>query len=92
MNIWLAVAHAEENLDYSRWWIVVEIIQLLFGTGYFDTYCVWDKTVLIPKGSGEYHIIALVEVLWKVIIINSDWCLSDSNELNDVLYRFISWI
>ena len=39
----------------------------------------WSTIVLIPKGSGEYHIIGLVEVLWKVIIINIDQFLSDSN-------------
>ena len=66
------MAQAGENLDYYRWWIVVDIIQLLFGTGYFDTYCMWDTIVLIPKGNGEYHIIGLVEVLWKFIIINID--------------------
>ena len=54
--------------------------------------CKWATIVLIPKGSGEYHIIGLVEVLWKVIIINSDCCLSDFNELNDVFHRFRAWI
>ena len=82
----------EENPESLKWWIVVEIIHLLFGKSYFDTYCMWDTTVLIPKVSGEYHIIGLVEVLWKVIIINSDCCLSDFNELNDVLHRFRAWI
>ena len=52
----------------------------------------WYTIVLIPKGSGEYHIIGLVEVLWKVIIINIDRCLSDSNKLNDVLHGFRAWI
>ena len=54
--------------------------------------CTWDTIVLIPKGSGEYHTIDLVEVLWKVIIINIYLCLSDSNELNDVLQGFRAWI
>ena len=27
------VAQAEKNLDYPRWWVVVEIIQPLFDTG-----------------------------------------------------------
>ena len=70
----------------------MEIINLLFGTGELDKDCTWDTIVLIPKGIGEYHIIGLVEVLWKFIIINIDWCLSDSNELNDVLHGFRSWI
>ena len=72
LKIWLAVAQAEEKLDSTRWWIVVEIIQLLFRTGYFDTYCMWSTIVVILKGNEEYHIIGLVEVLWKIIIINID--------------------
>ena len=52
----------------------------------------WDTIVLISKVSGEYHILGLVEVLWKVIIINVDRCLSESNELNDDLHGFRAWI
>ena len=48
----------------------------------------WAAIVLIHKGSGEYHIIGLLEVLWKVIIINIDGCLLDSKTFNDVLQRF----
>ena len=54
--------------------------------------CTWATISLIAKGIGEYHIIGLVEVIWKVIIINIYRCLSDSNELNDVLHKFIAWI
>ena len=51
LKIWLEVAQAEEKLDSPRWWIVVEIIQLLFRTGYFDTYCMWSTIVVILKGN-----------------------------------------
>ena len=50
----------------------------------------WYTIFLIPKGSGEYHIIGLVEVLWKVIIINIDRCLLESNELTGVMHGFIA--
>ena len=36
LKIWLAVAQAEENPDPPRWHIVVDILQLSFGTGYFS--------------------------------------------------------
>ena len=54
--------------------------------------CTWDTIYLIPKSIGGYHIIGLVEVLWKFTIINIDRCLSESNELNDVLQGFRTWI
>ena len=54
--------------------------------------CMWATIALIPKSIGEYHIIGLVEVLWKFVIINIYRCLSDSNELNDVLQGFRAWI
>ena len=54
--------------------------------------CMWATIARITNVSGDYHIIGLVEVLWKVVIINIDWCLSDSSKLNDVLHKFRAWI
>ena len=88
LKIWLATARAEENTDPSRWWIVVDIINLAFVTGELATECKWDTIVIIPKGNVEYHIIGLVEVLWKVIGINIDQHLEESINLYDVLHGF----
>ena len=54
--------------------------------------CTWATIALIPKVSGDYHIIVLVEVLWKFIIINIDRCLSESKELYGVFHEFKAWI
>ena len=69
----------------------MEIIHLLFGTGELDKYCTWDTIFLIPKGISYYRITVLAYILWEVIIINIDWHLAYSNELNYLLHGFISW-
>ena len=74
----LAAAQEEEKPDPSRWWISVKIIQLEFDIGELALDCTWNTIILLPKGGGEYHVIGLVEVLWKVISIIIDRRLEES--------------
>ena len=90
LKIWLTAAREEENPDPSRWWVVVDKIQMAFFTGELETECTWYTVVFIPKGNREYRIIGLVEVLCKVIDINIYQRLEDSIDLRDVLYGFRS--
>ena len=78
LNIWLAVAQAEEKPDPYRWWISVEIIQLAFDIGELALDCAWNTVILLPKGGGEYQVIGFVEALCKVISIIIDWSLAES--------------
>ena len=56
----------------------MEIIQLLFGIGELALDCAWNTVILLPKGGGEYQVIGLVEVLFKVIYIIIDRSLEES--------------
>ena len=78
LNICLAAAQAEEKPDPYRWWISVEIIQLLFGIGELALDCAWNTVILLPKGGGEYQVIGFVEALCKVISIIVDWSPEES--------------
>ena len=90
LKIWLVAARAEEKPDPSRWWIVVDIIQMVFFTGELVMECTWYTIVIIPKENREYRIIGLVEVLWKVVNINIYQCQEESIDFHDVLHGFRS--
>ena len=56
----------------------MKIIQLEFDIWELALYCTCNTVILTPKGGGEYHVIGLVEVLWKVISIIIDRRLEES--------------
>ena len=78
LNIWLAVAQAEEKPDPYRWWISVDIIQLSFYIEQLALDCTWNTFILLPKGGGEYQAIGLLKMLFKVISIIINWLLAES--------------
>ena len=43
---------------------------------------------MIPKGGGCYHIIDLVDVVWKVVTVILNRCFTASTVLDDVLHGF----
>ena len=47
----------------------MKIIQLEFDIWELALDCMCNTVILTPKGGGEYHVIGLVEVLWKVVSI-----------------------
>ena len=54
LKIWLAASQAEEIPDPSRWWIVMEIIQLAFEIEELELDFMLNTVILLPKGGGEY--------------------------------------
>ena len=56
----------------------MKIIQLEFDIWELALDCTCNTVILIPKGGGEYHLLGLVEVLWKVISIIIDRSLAES--------------
>ena len=42
--------------------------------------------VLIPKGGGDYYVIGLVEVVWKVVTVILNFCLTTSIDFHVVLH------
>ena len=47
----------------------MKIIQLEFDRGELALDCTCNTVILIPKGGGDYYLLGLVEVLWKVVSI-----------------------
>ena len=68
----------------------MEIIQLVFVTGELAMECKWDMMALLPKGSKEFRIIGLVEVLWKFSVIIFYWRLVKSIKFHYVIHGFIA--
>ena len=91
LKICPAAVQEEENPDPSRSWIVLEMVQLAFDTGELATECTWATFIILTKGSGNYRIIGLIEVIWKVISIMVNRRLVDLIEFHDVLHNFREW-
>ena len=49
------------------WEMVVDLFQTALGEGRLAEDNTWLVVVLIPKGKKDYHVIGLVEVMWKVV-------------------------
>lgn len=92
---WLDGVELEESDDYQgpigpgdSWRLFVELIQVIWETGRIPTQMLWVVIVLIPKGSGGYRGIGLLDPLWKVVE-----CLIDDRmkviEFHDSLHGFV---
>ena len=73
LRAWLQAATREKEPDTDMWENVVSVIQEAFWGRYIPEALLWTTMLLIPKGSGEYRGIGLVETIWKVCtsIVNS---------------------
>ena len=85
LKAWLRAANRGKWPDTETWDKVVSVIHVAIWEGNIPEALVWKTMVLVPKGSGEYRVIGLVETIWKVCasIINSR--LRSSIVLHDVL-------
>lgn len=92
---WLDGVELEESDDYQgpdgpgdSWRLFVELIQVIWDTGRIPTQMLWVVIVLIPKGSGGYRGIGLLDPLWKVVE-----CLLDDRmnviQFHDSLHGFV---
>ena len=48
-----------------------------FGEGRLSEEATWQVVVLIYKGIGDYYVICLVEVVWKVVAVILNRRLTD---------------
>ena len=64
---WVEEAFREEHLYQGNWDRVVELIQTCFQEQQIPTQMLWSTVVLILKGNGNYQVIGLLELSWKVI-------------------------
>ena len=51
--------------------------------------CVWKTSVLIPKGDGDFHIIVLVEVLWKKVTGIMNHRLAAAIQFGNTIHKFL---
>ena len=66
----------------------MELVQTAFRDGDLAEEATWQVVVLIPKGKGDYRGIGLVEVMWKVVAVILNRCLTSSITFHDVLHGF----
>ena len=66
----------------------MEIVQTAFREGGLAEEATWQAVVLIPKGKGDYRGIGLVEVMWKVMAVILNRCLTSFITFHYVLHGF----
>ena len=63
-------------------------MQEAFQEGRLEEEAMWQGLVLISKWGGEYRIIGLVEVVWKVVTVILNRRFTASIDFYDVLNGF----
>ncbi len=51
----------------DNWRLLVGLIQAIWMQGKIPQQLTWVIVVLLPKGGGDYRVIGLLELLWKVV-------------------------
>ena len=78
LKSWLAMAEREEQPDRTTWVELVTLVQHVYVTGDFPT--------ALPKGSGGYRGIGLLEVFWKFLTSIIYGKMKESITLHDSLH------
>ena len=78
---------ATEEEGEDLWGKLVELTQTTFRDGNLAEEATWQTVVLIPKGTGEFRGIRLVEVIWKLPTLILHRQLT-TIKLHDVLHGF----
>ena len=63
-------------------------MQTDFQEGRMALESTWKAVVIIPKGGGDYHVISLVEVMWKAVTVIINFCLTNYITFHGVLHGF----
>ena len=58
------------------------------GEGLLVEDTTWKAVILIPKGKGDYRVIGLVELMWKVVAVILNHRLTASITYHDFLHGF----
>ena len=67
---------------------MVELVQLAFCNGVLPEEAAWKAVVLILKGGGDYHVIGLMEVIWKEVAVILNRCFPAAITYHDFLHGF----
>ena len=79
-----------ETLTLYHWYKVVELLHAAFQEVRLAEESMWQAVVMISKEGGNYRVICLLEVVWKVVTVILNQCLATSNAFHDVLHGFRS--
>jgi hypothetical protein len=85
---WLEAATRKERPDRSAWEQLVTLVQHAYETGEIPSQVGWTTMVLLPKGSGEYRGIGLLETVWKLLSSIIDARLKAAIHFHDALHGF----
>ena len=88
VKAWLKLAQQEENPDTHHWDTLVELVQHVWQTGEMPTCLTWSTVVMLPKASGGFRGIGLLEVIWKLIALIIDSRLKEGIVFHDSLHGF----
>ena len=77
-----------DPLAMSHWKSVVVLMQTDFQEGRLEQESSWQVVVIITKGRRDYYGIGLVQVVWNVVTIILNLCLTTSIDFHDVLHGF----
>ena len=66
----------------------MDLIHTVFREGDLVEEAMWQAVVLIPKWEKDYHVIGLVEVMWKVVAAVLNRRLTASITYHDFLHGF----
>jgi hypothetical protein len=85
---WCKEARRDENPDTTKWDKVVALVQYIFETGRLPTELTWCVLVAIPKPSGGFRGIGLLELMWKLMSSIIDSRMKENIQLHSTLHDF----
>jgi exonuclease III len=85
---WRDAARREKSPDAQKWDKVVELVQYIFETGKIPTELNWSVLVAIPKTSGGFRGIGLLEIIWKTISSIIDSRIKAKVQFHTALHGF----
>jgi len=88
LKAWLFAAHRKEAPDGTNWCRLVKLVQEIYRSGVLLTELPWSTLLLLPKDSGGFRGIGLLETVWKVVSSIIDVRIKTSVRFHDVLHGF----
>ena len=88
LKVWLQETMRKKEPVKRRWELLVILVHQTFEDMNPPEDPAWATMVLIPKGKGEFWVIGLVEVAWKVYAAVVNFWLNLGVVLHDALHRF----
>ena len=89
LKAWLDAAKREEMPDGTNWCRLVWLVQEVFRTGVLPAGLAWSTMVLLPKGSGGFRGIGLLEIVWKLITSIMNGRIMAEVKFHDALHGFL---